>query len=228
MDGLGMKGAFMFEYVEDKEYLSRVRSVCGEIMQDFCHTLKEDYDIGSTFYLVGSGAKNLIVQNASQPIDLDYNLEIVRCEDFDDCRKLKECARKAFNKALYMNGWGSCEDSTSSLTTKRRYFSQGNQTLFSIDVCIVVTDAQDRMYRLIHEKTWFNYYDRYYWNQAPHSSGIREKVDFIKRKGKWNLVRKQYLRLKNKYLTSNDYNHPSFICYIEAVSNVYNSRMSWK
>ena len=70
MDGLGMKGAFMFEYVEDKEYLSRVRSVCGEIMQDFCHTLKEDYDIGSTFYLVGSGAKNLIVQNASQPITL--------------------------------------------------------------------------------------------------------------------------------------------------------------
>ena len=97
MDGLGMKGAFMFEYVEDKKYLSRVRSVCGEIMQDFCHTLKEDYDIGSTFYLVGSGAKNLIVQNASQSIDLDYNLEIVRCEDFGDCRTLKECARKAFN-----------------------------------------------------------------------------------------------------------------------------------
>ena len=110
----------MFEYVEDKKYLSRVRSVCGEIMQDFCHTLKEDYDIGSTFRLVGSGAKNLIVQNASQSIDLDYNLEIVRCEDFDDCRKLKECARKAFNKALYMNGWGSCEDSTSSLTTNCR------------------------------------------------------------------------------------------------------------
>ncbi len=56
MDGLGVKGAFMFDYVEDKEYLSRVRSVCGEIMQDFCHALKEDYDIGSTFYLVGSGA----------------------------------------------------------------------------------------------------------------------------------------------------------------------------
>ena len=137
----------MFDYVEDKEYLSRVRSVCGEIMQDFCHTLKEDYDIGSTFYLVGSGAKNLIVQNASQPIDLDYNLEIVRCEDFEDCRKLKECARKAFNKALSMNGWDDCEDSTSSLTTERRHFTQGNQTLFSIDVCIVVTDTN------LHSKT---------------------------------------------------------------------------
>lgn len=125
----------MFEYVEDKEYLSRVRSVCGEIMQDFCHTLKEDYDIGSTFYLVGSGAKNLIVQNASQPIDLDYNLEIVRCEYFGDCRKLKECARKAFNKALSMNGWGDCEDSTSSLTTERRHFTQG-QSDFIFNRCL--------------------------------------------------------------------------------------------
>jgi hypothetical protein len=52
----------MFDYVEDKEFLSRMRNLCGEIMQDFCHYLKEDYDIGAIFYLVGSGAKNLIVQ----------------------------------------------------------------------------------------------------------------------------------------------------------------------
>lgn len=63
----------MFNYVEDKEYLSRVRSVCGEIMQDFCHTLKEDYDIGSTFYLVGSGAKNLIVQNEDHYYAVGYS-----------------------------------------------------------------------------------------------------------------------------------------------------------
>ena len=78
MAGLGMKGEFMFDYVKDKEFLSRARNLCGGIMQDFCHCLKEDYDIGAVFYLVGSGAKNLIVQNASLPIDLDYNLEIVR------------------------------------------------------------------------------------------------------------------------------------------------------
>ena len=107
----------MFDYVKDKEFLSRARNLCGKIMQDFCHYLKEDYDIGAIFYLVGSGAKNLIVQNASLPIDLDYNLEIVRCEDFEDCRNLKECARKSFNKALNEHGWRNCEDSTSSLTT---------------------------------------------------------------------------------------------------------------
>ena len=79
----------MFTYVEDKEFLSRIRNLCGEIMQDLCHYLKEDYDIGTIFYLVGSGARNLIVQNASLPIDLDYNLEIVRCEDYERmCKKI--------------------------------------------------------------------------------------------------------------------------------------------
>ena len=67
----------MYEYVNDKEFLSRMRSLCGEIMQDLCHTLKSEYDIGASFYLVGSGAKNLIMQNANRPIDLDYNLEII-------------------------------------------------------------------------------------------------------------------------------------------------------
>ena len=48
----------MYEYVDDKQFLSRMRSLCRDIMQDLCHTLKEEYDIGSSFYLVGSGARN--------------------------------------------------------------------------------------------------------------------------------------------------------------------------
>ena len=218
----------MFAYVEDKEFLSRIRNLCGEIMQDFCHYLKEDYNIVAIFYLVGSGARNLIVQNASLPIDLDINLEIVRCENYKDCWTIKECARKSFNKALNERGWGDCEDSTSSLTTKKRHFVKGNSTEFSMDVCIVCKDTKEHFHRLIHEKTGFSYYDRYYWNEAPHSTRMQEKAKYIKKRGKWQLVRTQYLNIKNKYLQQNDCNHPSFICYIEAVNNVYNSRMSWK
>ena len=218
----------MFDYVNDKEFLSRTRNLCGGIMQDFCHYLKEDYDIGATFHLVGSGARNLIVQNASLPIDLDYNLEIVRCEDYENCRFIKECARKSFNKALHEHGWGDCDDSTSALTTERRYFTKGNHTEFSMDVCIVCRDTREHFHRMIHKKTGFTYQDEYYWNEAPHSAGIQEKAKYIKKKGKWQLVRSQYLDIKNRYLRQNDHNHPSFICYIEAVNNVYNSRMSWK
>lgn len=218
----------MFNYVKDKEFLSRIRNLCGEIMQDFCRYLKEDYDIGAVFYLVGSGARNLIVQNASLPIDLDYNLEIVRCDDFEDCKTIKEFARKSFNKALHKHGWEDCEDSTSSLTTEKRRFIEGNPTKFSMDVCIVCRDTAERFYRLIHEKTGFTYWDKYYWNEAPHSAKIRKKAEYIKKRGKWELVRKQYLNIKNKYLRQNDHDHPSFICYIEAVNNVYNARMSWR
>lgn len=216
----------MYEYVDDKQFLSCMRSLCGDIMQDLCHTLKEEYDIGSSFYLVGSGARNLILQNSNQPIDLDYNLEITRIDDWYDCRNIKERVRKAFNIVLREYEWNDCQDSTSSLTTKKGYFSIGNDTEFSIDVCIVCEDVDGNYYRLIHDKRRFP--NRYFWNQAPNSRNIREKAKYIKEKGKWKLVREQYKKFKNKYLTSNDYNHSSFICYIEAVNNVYNSRGRWK
>ena len=34
-------------------------------------------------------------------------------------------------------------------------------------------------------------------------------------------MREEYIKLKNRYLSDNDH-HPSFICYSEAVNNVYN------
>jgi hypothetical protein len=220
----------MFEYVEDKQFVSRMRSLCGEVMQVFCHILKEEYNIGAQFYLAGSGAKkkNLIMQNGSEAIDLDYNLQIVRCENFDNCRNIKESVRKAFNKALHKFRWGDCEDSTSSLTTKKRHFTQGNDTEFSMDVCIVRTGADGNLKRLIHDKTgWTTCYGEYYWKRAPNSKNIKKKVEYIKKNGKWELVRIQYKDIKNEYLRRNDHDHPSFVCYIEAVNNVYNSIKHW-
>ena len=228
MDGSGREGRnSMYHYIVDKEFLHNMRALSGEIMQSLCHYLKENFDIGAKFYLVGSGARNLVSQNGNQPIDLDYNLEIVRCDDFEDCRYLKECARKAFNKALRERGLYDSEDSTSSLTSKQIYFKTGNTCSFSIDVCIAVRDNKDNYHRLIHEKTGWVQTDRYYWNIAPQSNKLDMKVEYIKKCGKWALVREQYLSIKNKYLIQNDFNHPSFICYIEAVNNVYNARNHW-
>ena len=218
----------MYEYVSDREFLSRIRTEAGEILQDLCHNLKVDHDIGARFFMVGSGKYGLITQNERQPVDLDYNLEIVRCEDFEDCRYLKECVRKSFDKALRARGryWGNCQDSTSVLTAKRHIYFTTDPANYSIDVCIVMQDG-GHYHRLIHKKTGWVYNDEYYWNIAPHSRKLKEKADYIRKRGKWELVRDQYLRLKNHYLTQNDHDHPSFICYTEAVNNVYNSRKHW-
>ena len=216
----------MYHYLDDKKFVSKMRTLCGELMQDLCHILKEEYDIGSAFYLVGSGARNLIMQNNNEPVDLDYNLEITRCEDIEECHYIKECVRKAFNKALNLKYLNDCEDSTSSLTSKLIKFKSGNDTKFRLDVCITVRDEEDSYYRLSHKKTGIVIRDKYYWNIAPNSKSINKKVDYIKKCGKWILVRQQYEKIKNMYLVRNDYNHPSFICYIEAINNVYGSGKS--
>ena len=212
----------MYRYVKDKEFLHKMRSLSGEMLQELCHILKVKYDIGANFCLVGSGARNLILQNENEPIDLDYNLEIVRCDNFNDGRTIKECVKKAFNEVLNEYDLPDCDDSTSSLTTKKISFTKGNNTEFSIDICIVKTDIYG-MHRLINYKTGCVRYDVYVWNLAPNSKDIREKVEKIKHTGKWENVRKQYKEIKNRYLIWGDHTHPSFVCYIEAVNNVYNS-----
>ncbi len=213
----------MYEYVTDKEFIGKMKKLCGDIMQDLCHQLKEEYDIGAIFYMVGSGARNLILQNENNPIDLDYNLEIVRCEDYKDKRYIKEAARNALNKVLREYDMEDCDDSKSSLTTKKVYFTKGNPTEFSMDIAIVCKDDDGNLYRLIHNKTGWTNLDSYEWRMAPNSKDIREKADIIKDNDAWEEVRAQYKDIKNRYLRWNDHTHPSYICYIEAVNNVYNS-----
>jgi len=199
-----------------------MRQTCGEMMQELCHVLKEEYDIGAVPKLIGSGARRLITRNGKGAINLDYNLEINRCDDFEDCRNIKEAVRKSFNIVLNSRNLGNCSDSTSSLGTEKIHFCDyPEMPYFSIDVGIVCRDTEGKYYRLIHMKTGRYSNDRYYWNQAPNSHNVKKKSEYIIQKGKWEMIAQQYLELKNMYLRRNDYDHPSFICYIEAVNNVY-------
>ena len=92
---------------------------------------------------------------------------------------------------------------------------------FSIDLGIVVEDSNGSWWRLIHQKTGNTRNDVWIWNEGRNSYNLNKKVDWIKNHNYWNEVREGYLTKKNMYLTRNDYNHPSFICYIEAVNEVY-------
>ena len=92
---------------------------------------------------------------------------------------------------------------------------------FSIDIGIVTRDNNGLWNRLIHEKTGFSFTDKYYWNEVRNSKGVSDKAATLKKNNHWNDVRQRYLDIKNKYLRANDYNHPSFVCYIEAVNEIY-------
>ena len=53
----------MYHYLDDKKFVSKMRSLCGDIMQDLCHILKEDYDEPLTEILINNLAKQLQVED---------------------------------------------------------------------------------------------------------------------------------------------------------------------
>lgn len=220
----GKKGVFfMYQWIEDKAFLGRMKGLCSDLVNQLVQAINREGLLEVKQHLVGSGAKNLITQNANRPIDLDYNLEILRGNGIriNDGRWVKEYVRKLFNEVLERKGWEPCDDSTSALTTKERYFCTGNQTPFKIDLCITRIDELGRFHRLIHNKTGIVQLDTWIWNEAPHAKGLEERVDWLKGNGYWLELREAYLDKKNMYLTRNDHNHPSYVVYIEAVNEVY-------
>lgn len=214
----------MYHYVKDKEFLGNMKRVCSDVMNQLKQQINNDSIMQVDIHLVGSGAKNLITQNANEPIDLDYNLCIVQCRgiDINDGRSIKEYIMKQFNIVLDNNGWSDCYDSTSALTTERRYFIKGNHTDFSIDLAIVRED-QYGWHRLKHIKISFVETHQWIWNLSRDSKGLSKKAKAIKDNGLWLEVRECYLKKKNQYLTSNNYDHPSFIVYIETINEVYHN-----
>ena len=171
----------MYHYIEDKSFLKRMKSLCSDIINQLVQSINNDSVMMVKAHLVGSGAHNLITQNAKKPIDLDYNLCVLKVSKIgiNDGRAIREHIRKHFNVVLSNNGWSDCQDSTSAFSTKRRHFPEGNKTEFSIDLAIVRENLHG-WERLIHNKTGSVTSDQWYWNEAPNSKGLADKVCSIK------------------------------------------------
>lgn len=213
----------MYHYIQDKDIRKRIKSTCSDIVNQLVQSINKGSVMTVKACLVGSGAKNLITQDADNPIDLDYNICIIDTKSIkiNNGRDIKEYIRKEFNSVLKMNDWSDCQDSTSVLTTEQRVFKRGNKTAFSIDIAITF-ENEFGWHKLIHEKTGLAIYDRYYWNEIPDSRQLEEKVYAIKLNHLWDEMRNTYLEKKNLYLQKNDRTHPSFIVYIESVNQIYN------
>lgn len=209
----------MYQYVTDKDFLKRLRGTCGDIVNQLVQRINRDSEMTVSTLLVGSGGRNLVTQNEKGPVDLDYNLYIERSEIRNE-REIKEYIKTKFNEVLRSKGWGDCQDSASVLTSEWRRFKKGNKTNFRIDLAIIRKDYLGQ-HRLIHYKTGYVNFDQYYWNLAPNAADLEKKVTAIKSNNLWDQVRNTYLAKKDFYLSKNDYAHPSFIVYIEAVNEVY-------
>ena len=229
MDGMGEKKNFMYHYIEDKEFLKRMKSFCSGIINQLVQRINNDSIMTVEAYLVGSGAKNLITQNANEPIELDYNLCVnkIYVFRFNNPMEIKEYIKKHFNVVLKNNGWSDCQDSTSALSTNKIYFTKGNKTKFDIDLAIVRENNRG-WERLIHNKTGIVVLDQWYWNETPNARDLVNKACDIKDSNLWKKVREFYLDKKNMYLRRGDREDPSFILYIETINEIYSKHLLYK
>lgn len=87
---MGLKGIDnMYDYFKDKDFLDRGQSTCSDIMNDIQEKVREA-NIPCQFFLVGSGARNMVTQNGDGPIDFDYNLNVLNGFNYNE-KRLKEC-----------------------------------------------------------------------------------------------------------------------------------------
>lgn len=212
----------MYKFVEDKSYLKQTYGECADIVNQLKQELKK-YGIESQMNVVGSYKRNMVTQNGKGSIDFDFNLLIEEAQRFRE-RDLKETIREALNEVLRRNGWEDSDDSRTALTIRPKNYRK-RKIPFTVDICIVKRDFHGQLHRLKHMKTGFVATDQYFWNAAPYSSDLKMKEEALK-PDYWQEVRDTYLDKKDMYLTRNDKEHPSFVCYIEAVNEVYNKHVS--
>lgn len=211
----------MYFYVENKTITKQMRNLSSKLLRELRDKLKHEVKINTQIRIVGSGSHNLVTRNGDENPDVDYNLLITNSPNYDG-RWVKETVRETFNKVLNDNGLRDCQDSKSVLTVTDIPLSDADIKLFSMDLGIVTeNDKTKKMMRLVHFKTGYVQADQYSWEEIPDSDSVKAKEEAIKKAGCWAEVRDRYLELKNMYLRNMDYDHPSYVVYIETINEVY-------
>lgn len=208
-----------YEYVTKKE-VKPCRTYSSMKMCQLVKKLREE-DIISQFVLVGSGGHNMVTRIKSGNVcrndyDLDYNLVIIKMpkEYWDNPGKLKSLVTDRMNSLINRSHQGG-QDSTAAIIYHPLHITSEYHKL---DIGIVTRFKPNLpMSRLVRS----NQNHSYKWEEVPHSKDMKSKVKKINISGLNPKFRDVYLDMKKRY--HKDENHPTFIIYVEAVNQVYQS-----
>ena len=208
----------MYQFVEDEDFVRRAYAFSADLVNQLKMALNQE-GILVNAQIEGSKRRNLITQNTRNgAIDFDFNLFVIDPGDigFDEPKELKNEIRLTLNDVLERQDYDDCQDSTSVLTSQKFNFGDGSPE-FSVDIAIIRQNTDGNYERLIYDKRS----NRYIWNEAKDSSEVFGKFAEIKKHQLFDELADFYLDKKNLYLRRNDYNHPSFVCFVEAVNEIY-------
>lgn len=209
----------MYVYVNKKEYAPYKKEV-EDIIRHAQRIMKHKYNTTFQYKLIGSAGRHLVtkIKNGNKGYDFDYNLILQKSDLWENPKKLKQQFMNAFNVAVIVTPYSPPEDSTSSITIKA-IDKKNSKIIRSFDLAIIYyidDDEPDEGYNYLRNLKNGHYE---FWLRKL-SVNIDAKLDEIEEyEDGWNMVREEYLKLKNR---NKDINKKSFILYLESINKVYN------
>lgn len=128
----------MYDFVYSSD-VSQYREICSDILTKLQSCLKKEHDINTQFTLVGLRSENLVMRNGFDPLEMDYNLQIIGMADEyrDNLFKLKNAVRDSLNNIAgstwFYDNFSRCAPAMSSLL----YFKNAPNENFRFSVDII-------------------------------------------------------------------------------------------
>lgn len=184
------------------------------------HDQLKNKGISFTFMLVGSAKRNLVVRHHNKGFDCDYQIKITRNSLGLEAKEIKDLFRNSLNKVVKRDGYYDCENSTSSLTIKKK--ATKSSVNHSYDVVILMQKPEGLSILRCHKSSYGK--DCYVFELLPDMSEARENFNCISGLNSWNKLRDIYYKKKLNELTGNRSGKKSFQLLNEAVNEVLQQR----
>ena len=172
-----------YEYVSKNE-VRPYEELFEEVFREIQKELKKKNGLTFSFALVGSAKRNLVVRHHNKGFDCDYQLYLQRNKQELSAEEIKKLLIKKFDEKM-PSEFDYCEDSTSSITIKKKITKQ-SKIEFSYD--IVIMDLYEDASYILRK----NGSGQYVWNQLPDFTSFEDDYRQIGGADMWEDLRQCY------------------------------------
>lgn len=172
-----------YEYVSKSE-VRPYEKLFEDVFKEIQKELKKKNGLTFSVALVGSTKRNLVVRHHNKGFDCDYQLYLQRNKQALSAEEVKKLLIKKFDEKM-PSEFDYCEDSTSSITIKKKITKQ-SKIEFSYD--IVIMDLYEDASYILRK----NGSGQYVWNQLPDFTSFEDDYCQIEGADMWEDLRQCY------------------------------------
>lgn len=190
---------------------------------NWMQTIREeikDCGVGFTYMLVGSAKRNLVIRHHNKGFDCDYQIRITKNKKNLKAEELKYLFINALNSIVNNYGYSNCENSTSSITIKKK----GNNSNIKHSYDIVILEETLQGVKILRYDKPPKGNGSYIFELLPDTDKAQDNFRKIKGKNMWGELRDVYYKKKMIELTDKQTGKKSYQLLNEAVNEVLDKK----